>query len=72
VFVVYEDSSAGIGLLICPIREHYLVFEPPDAELVVAVIRQRWDIPRNSKRFQALKLLTNATSSVWQEIPSFR
>ncbi len=41
-------------------------------ELVVAVIRQGRNIPRNSKRFQALRLLTNATSSVWHEIPSFR
>ncbi len=33
-------------------------------ELVVTVIGQGWIFPRNAKRFQALRLLTNATSSV--------
>lgn len=43
-----EDLAAGTGLLIYPVREHYLVYEPLDEVViaVVAVIRQGRDLPK--------------------------
>lgn len=42
-----EDLAAGTGLRLYPVREHYLVYEPVDAECIaiVAVIRQGRDVP---------------------------
>ena len=42
-----DELAAGTGLLLYPVREHYLVYEPIDADrtVIVAVIRQGRDVP---------------------------
>jgi plasmid stabilization system protein ParE len=42
-----HDLAGGTALLLHPVREHYLVYEPLNDQFVVivAVIRQRRDIP---------------------------
>jgi plasmid stabilization system protein ParE len=42
-----DELAAGTGLLLYPVREHYLVYEPIDANstVIVAVIRQGRDVP---------------------------
>jgi plasmid stabilization system protein ParE len=42
-----DELAAGTGLLLYPVREHYLVYEPIDANriVIVAVIRQGRDLP---------------------------
>jgi plasmid stabilization system protein ParE len=42
-----DELAAGNELLLYPVREHYLVYEPIDANciVVVAVIRQGRDVP---------------------------
>jgi len=42
-----DELAAGTGLLLYPVREHYLVYEPIDASctVIVAVIRQGRDVP---------------------------
>ena len=42
-----DELAARTGLLLYPVREHYLVYEPIDANstVIVAVIRQGRDVP---------------------------
>ena len=42
-----QELAAGTALLVYPVREHYLVYEPLDERCIanVAVIRQGRDIP---------------------------
>ncbi len=42
-----QDLSGGTALLVYPVREHYLVYEPLDERFIaiVAVIRQGRDLP---------------------------
>ena len=49
-FCIYrsrEELAGGRGLLLHPVREHYLVFEPLGKSqiIIVAVLRQSRDIP---------------------------
>jgi plasmid stabilization system protein ParE len=42
-----DELAAGTALLLYPVREHYLVYEPidPRCVVIVAVIRQGRDVP---------------------------
>lgn len=42
-----QELAGGTALLLYPVREHYIVYEPlgPRFIVIVAVIRQRRDIP---------------------------
>lgn len=42
-----EELAGGTGLLLYPVREHYLIYEPiaKDQIVIVAVLRQGRDIP---------------------------
>ena len=42
-----DELAAGTGLLLYPVREHHLVYEPIDANCtaIVAVLRQGRDVP---------------------------
>jgi len=42
-----DELAAGTGLFLYPVREHYIVYEPIDANctVIVAVIRQGRDVP---------------------------
>ena len=48
-----DELAAGTGLLLYPVREHYLVYEPVDANCIaiVAVIRQGRDVPAILKKW---------------------
>ena len=50
-----HDLAGGTALLLYPVREHYLVYEPLDARhvVIVAVIRQGRDIPAILQKWAA-------------------
>jgi plasmid stabilization system protein ParE len=50
-----HDLAGGTALLIYPIREHYIVYEPlaPQLVAIVAVIRQRRDVPAILQKWAA-------------------
>jgi plasmid stabilization system protein ParE len=50
-----HDLAGGTALLIYPIREHYLVYEPlaPQLVAIVAVIRQSRDVPAILQKWAA-------------------
>ena len=50
-----HDLAGGTALLLHPVREHYIVYEPLDEQhiVIVAVIRQRRDIPAILQKWAA-------------------
>lgn len=50
-----HDLAGGSALLLYPIREHYIVYEPLSEEFIaiVAVIRQRRDVPAILQKWAA-------------------
>jgi plasmid stabilization system protein ParE len=50
-----HDLAGGTALLLHPVREHYLVYEPLNEQyvVIVAVIRQRRDIPAILQKWAA-------------------
>jgi len=51
-----DDLAGGTALLLYPVREHYIVYEPlaPRLSAIVAVIRQGRDIPAILQKWAAL------------------
>lgn len=50
-----QELAGGTALLLCPVREHYIVYEPlgPRFIAIVAVIRQGRDIPAILQKWAA-------------------
>lgn len=50
-----HDLAGGTPLLLHPVREHYLVYEPLDGQrvVIVAVIRQQRDVPAILQKWAA-------------------
>ncbi len=50
-----QELSAGISLLVYPVREHYIVYEPLAERFIaiVAVIRQGRDVPAILQKWSA-------------------
>lgn len=51
-----SDLAGGTALLLYPVREHYIVYEPlaPRFIAIVAVIRQRRDVPAILQKWAGL------------------
>ncbi len=60
-----EELSGGTGLLLCPVREHYLIYEPINGHqiVIVAVLRQSMDIP---------SILNKGKHVIVRELEAFR
>lgn len=50
-----QELAGGTSLLLCPVREHYFVYEPlgPQFIVIVAVLRQGRDIPAILQKWAA-------------------